>query len=781
MVKKRTLRVALCLALGGALLSSCQDIADDDHYKSPSWLKGNAWEVLQGEGRYTQFLHAIELTGYKPIVNGQSILTVMAPDDDAWQRYLTAEGCQSVDDVWQRDPAGLKKTVGFHLMYYAYDWAKLVNFRPSEGDGAGEEAKERNAGLWYKHRTRSQDDMEDMRGKLSGQDTTLTVYHYERFLPVLSNKFFSSYGIDAKHNYEYFFPQSQWTVSGDGFQVANASVQDRQAVVTDNGYLYHVSQVVRPMETIYQTLKQKPDYSDFIALYDQYASFSPAATETSDNVGRPVYQLVHSPLPNIACEWPTTNFRQMSLLESQGHTIFAPTNEAIASFFQDYWTKEGGYEKLSDLDPLITEYFIRQSFADGNIIRFPEEINNGEVTTVFGTVIDIDPESVDDRLFCENGVVYGMNQMKAPRIFTSVVGPAFCDTTYQCFLYTLDKSELILSLASQNTSFLALVPSNRQYLQNEPAMRLNVTTQGKNLEVYSDVDGNYANMGSSQARSIVNMHTAMGTVDLKTVNPSLGYYNPRVVETNTAFNYWFILDGQITTNARFNEQLNPAYEGTPFVDFRQIEGTSSGRLQGGDGWTNGMTYAYDADDLFAEQTGDGVEHLLAIGNDKNYAYYLFSQLLQKAGLAAGGLLPSLASEGNRLIVFVPTNEAIRQHLEEIPGASRLTIAADGTMSGTPTGTQKTELANYLRRYFVSSLMNTFTSYPYPGSQCKGRFLTMGGDYVELRDNVGQLSIGMEGAASVAFSQQYHQLPFAFSDGCMQLIEGVLAGEAPNDK
>ncbi len=760
------------LSVVGSCLMSCQDIADDDHYKAPSWLKGNAWQVMESEGSYATFLHAIELTGFKPIVAGQSILTVMAPDDAAWATFLNQEGYTSVDEMWQRDPLQLKKTVGYHLMYYAYDWQKLVNFRPNEGDGATAEQREQSAGLWYKHRTHSQDGMELVRGKLEGQDTTLTVYHYERFLPVLSNRFFQTTGIAAQQNYEYFFPGSQWTVNGDGFQVANASVSGSAATVTDNGYLYHVSQVVRPLETIYQTLRQNPNYSSFISLYDRYAHFMPAATETSDNVGKPVYLLSHSPLPNIAQEWMTTDYRAMSQLSSVGYTIFAPSNQAINSFFQSYWTSEGGYETLSDLDPLVAEYFIKQSFADGNTIRFPEEIRQGLVETAFGTPITIMPEEVDDRLFCENGVVYGMNQMDPPAIFSSVVGQAFRDTTFQCFLYTLDRSELLLSLASRNSNFMVLMPTNRQYNQSEPQMRLNQTTQGKLLEVYSDENGNFATMGAGQARSIVNIHTAQSNV-------GLGVMPLQVLETNVAFNYWFVADGKITTSARFNQQLNPAYTGNPFVAFHQLLPGFNTGIQGAPTWSNGMAYTYDSPDLFTEQTGDGLEHLLAVGNDKNYEYYLFSQLLQKAGLVSGGLLPSLASEGNRLVVFVPTNEAIRQHLSDIPGCKSLSVADDYTLTGTVTSTNKTLLANYLRHYFLSSLMNTITTYPYPGSQMTGTFMAMSGEKIDVVNDgltardMGTLSVGFHNQPRVAVSQKYHCLPFAFSDGCMQLLDGIL--------
>ncbi|MBQ4393525.1 MAG: hypothetical protein II826_10525 [Prevotella sp.] len=773
----KPLLTAIACAIAGTFAVSCQDIADDDHYAAPSWLKGNAYEVMQGDGNYTSFLKAIDLTGYKPIVNGQSILTVMASDDQAWADYLSQQGFDNVEEMWKQNPVELKKTVGFQLMYYAYDWQKLVNFRPNEGDGATAEAKEQGAGTWYKHRTRSQDDMEQVRGKLDGQDTTVTLYHYERFLPVLSNKLFQTLGIDAKTNYEYFFPSSQWSVSGDGFQISNASVKTQQPVVTDNGYLYPVSQVVRPLETIYQALRQRQDYTDFIGLYDTYASLTPAATETSDNVGKPVYQLIHAPLPNIACEWPVSNFRQMSLLSSVGYTIFAPSNQAISNYFQTYWTPESGYTSLKELDPLVAQYFIMQSFADGNTIRYPEEITKGLVQTAFGTPITINPSQVDLRLICENGVVYGMNQMEPPAVFRSVVGQAFRDTTFQCFLYTLDKSNLVLSLASDKTNFMVLMPTNKQFIQNEPQMRLNQTTQGKNIEVYSDVDGAFANMGQGKAESIVNMHVSQSHV-------AFGALPTQVYETNVAFNYWFVHDGKITTNARFNQQLNPAYQGSPFVEYHPLTSHPS-PLTPHLSSTNGMAYTYDSDDLFAEQTGDGLEHLLSVGNDKNYEYYLFAQLLQKAGLVNGGAMPSLTSQGNRLVVFVPTNEAIKQNVTNIPGCSALKIADDYSLTGNVTGNNKTALANYLRRYFVSSLMNTITSYPYPGSTMKGTFLTMSGEKLVIANDgltpqdSGTLSVGIEGQPRVPVSRKYLCLPFAFTDGCMHFIDGILTGETLN--
>ena len=572
---------------------------------------------------------------------------------------------------------------------------------------------------------------------------------------------FSSLGVDAKSNYEYFFPGSQWTGGSNGFNVANASVTDQDAVVTDNGYLYHVNQVINPMETIYTTLKNNANYSDFVSLYDTYAELTEADQETNTTLGKVVYTITHGALPNIACEWPVTNFRMMSTLERATYTIFAPSNQAIAKFFTNYWKPEGGYHSLSDLDPLILQYFIMQSFANNDTPVFPEDVEKGRVQTAYGTPINIETSKVDDRLFCENGIVYGMNDMEAPAIFSSVVGPAFRDTTYQCFMYALDKSDLVLSLASNKSTFVTLMPSNKQFNQNEPQMRLNTTTQGRDLEVYSDVDGNFANMGAGQARSIVNMHTASNVSQLSTTGT-------QVVETNTAFNYWFVHDGKITTSALFNQQLSPDYQDSPFVSFREIPSEEAGTS-----WANGRAYAYDYPQLFAEASGDGLTHRLAVGNDRNYEYYLFAQLLQKAGLVANGGMPSITSDDTRYIVFVPTNEAIRNNIADIPGCSALKIADDNTITGNVSTTNKTLLANYLRNYFVSSLMNTISSYPYPGSTCKGEFLTMGGEHLTISENAAGLSAGFSADSMVSVVQKYFCLPFAFADGCMHFIDGIL--------
>lgn len=757
-------------AVLGLMMTSCiDDLTTDPHYAIPSTLKGSAYETLQQAGNYGTFLKGVDLAGYKPIVDGKSDLTVLAPDDAAFERYLKEQGYNSIDEMYAADPLEVKKLIGFHLVYYSYDWNRFVNFRPGEGDGATPEELRVNAGCYYKFRTKSSDAIS--REWDPAQKDSVSVWHFDRFIPVFSGRLFETKGIDPKYNYEYFFPTTSWT--GDyvpagkqgGFNIADASVLNDGDVITDNGYLYYVDRVIRPLETIYTELKNNPDYSDYFELYEGYREYTKDAQLTTDFGGGTDLYLHGSSLLPIAYEWPTNTYRQADVNGREGYNIFAPSNAAVHNFFTSYWTKESGYTNLYDLDPLILRYFIYQSFGDEHSIAFPEEIKNRTVLTQFGTPINIDPDHVTWRQMCCNGVLYGMDAMEAPAIFTSVIGSAFRDVRYLPFLYALDGSDLVLSLASQKAHFVALIPDTTQFKGSE--MKLENITGGRELQVWSDEAGAYTALSGSAMRSLVNMHVSTAVDELKTEGL-------QVVETNTAFNYWYVVDGKITTSALFNRQLNPTWTGDIYFSFSPLERDAT-HSDGGQ-WDNGRAYTYASPQLFAEAEGDPLRRTLAVCNDRSYPYYLFSQLLVKAGLVTDQLL-TVATADARFIAFVPTNEAIRQHILDIPGCNSLTVSDDYVLGGTISSANKAKLASYLRSCFILSDLSPFSVYPYPGSGLSGTFDTSGTNKLVLTDDGTTLTVGFAGSdavpATLYDTERFHSLPFAYGDGCFLLLNDIL--------
>ena len=759
-MKKATfLRKMLWLLLIPFLATACDDKMDE-HYDIPDWVPASAWEVLQsGEhGNYSIFLEGAELANFKPMLEGQSILTVMAPDDNAFQAYLQKKGYASIKDIPINE---LKKLIGYHLMYYSYNTSNLINFRPT-GSTESDEDREVNAGLYYKHRTNSADEPTMEINPSTGEE--ILVYHQERYLPVFSYRYFQTKKIDAKENYEYFYPNSTW--NGDqGFNVSNASVKE-YGVKANNGYIHTLNQVLDPLETIYTELKKRSDYSTFLDLYNAYGVYEQNSTLTSlykDTYGvNAIYQYTHPNLANIACEWANTDYKQFEKNTKESYTIFAPSNTAIETFFNNFW-KKGGYTSLDDVDKTALKELIEQYVYKTSLV-FPEEIKKGTLVSASGSAIDnIDFASVKEPIMCVNGAVYGMNEMKLPTMLNSVIAPVYQYKDARTCLYALSGSGIRNSYTSPDSKFILLIPSKEQF----EAEQIYTVYSTQTLE--QETEDGRVTMGTNALTNIMYMHSANIASGESSQIPATGV---RVIPTQSSWNFWFIKDGKITCNALYNSQLNPQSTITNiFCDFTKMSDEK-----------NGSVYQFDYNGLFNAEDGD-ISRNIAICADKNYVYYCFAQLLKKAGLVSGETLFNAYKFENgigtraRYTAFIPTNEAIQKALIEgrIPGAINASFDADGTLTGT---FNAAELRNYLNAYFITLSSNSITSYPYIGSTMKS------GKYVSQQtaaegetapaliytDSGNSLSIQLEGGRKCNVIPDYNYFPFAFEYACFHLID-----------
>ena len=780
LLRKGVLGVAVASTLLSA--SSCQEnLAESDHYKAPDFLVGNAIEVLQNDGNYTTFLRGIELIGYTDVVSTQ-LLTVLAPTDEAFATFLAARGYQSIDEMYAAEPSFVKEMITYHLIYFAMDWDKMTNFRPIEGDGATEADKAVNAGMFNRMRTRCQSDMTTEYNSSVRAD--VKVVHYDRYLTVFSERLFQTMGIDAASNYNYFFPSSTWNPNhlANGFNVMNAAVLDTEAIVTDNGYLYHIDQVIQPAGTIYDELSTRSDYQMFSKLFNQYKYYSQDVTE-SEKRGIPVYTTHFNSLPDIANEWASSSFSNFTSNSFLSYNVIAPTDAAMNRMFSEYWQPGCGYTSVETLNPLIQLILLNECVlecdvnGDGssyeNYLCYPTFIDGGRAVSLLGTPIDLPSTEFDNRVFCNNGIIFGASRMSVPGVMGSAIGPSFKDVRYLNYLYTLYGSGLIGNFASNATSHVTLIPDTAQYRAER--MRLfRETVDGTSqytLQQWNDEAGDYANMGGGQLRNIVNMNTA----DEVSALPMTG---TAVIETNVSYNYWFIRDGKLTTNALFNQQLNPTFNDEIWYPFHEIE------RGGNETWSNGRAYAYNYPGIYQPVTAESLEAELSLNNDRNYPYYCFAQLLRLSGLAAEGMFVTTGANtvrieqdmtDNRFIAFVPTNDAIRDNLNSLPGCANLKIDPN-TYAITGRATQA-QLAAYLLSYFIVRDRNSFSAYPYVGSTCRGMFETGGTYNLQVIDDGQSLTIRATGEGAegndVPVMSKYHYLPFAFSDGAFQLVEGVL--------
>lgn len=762
---------------------SCNDKVSE-YYKRPDWITGSAYDVLKEKGNYNLFLEAVDVTGYKDIIGGNSIVTVMAPDDDAFKAYMQENNYNKITDI---PSVELDKLVSFHILYYSFSKERFVNFRPEEGDDCTEEEKAIKAGLFYKFRTRSKDaNTEEFD---IDRNLNISVYHFERYLPVFSYKYFQSKGIDAKNNYEYFFPDTEWK-GDEGFNVSNASVKEYENIAS-NGYVYEINKVLKPLNTIYQELQKNSDFSEFLAMYDKYSFYSLSDDLTQEfGNGTKLYLHYHAfPMADIALEWADANYLAFASNCSKSYSVFAPTNQAINDFFDDYW-KIGGYSSLAEVSSTsIKSLLLNCVYADDLV--FPDEIINKKVINkTDNSIIEFDvlSENVvpkEYRIMCENGALYGCKQLAAPAKFISVTGPAY---QYKNYLYYL---ELLHCLGNNENAFwstraryISLMPSNDQ-----------VTYAGffynpKTKKLCTDATGTFAVSDKSYAYGhIIDLAATPGNYTDFTTS---GYGVFRTASPDYTY-YVYSRKGpkgnlQLSNSFKFNEIIYPPVgevsvsEDNVFYDAEEI------KYKNGE-WINGKSYAYK-DVLFVSKPNDVrlqyttfASLMYYSGTNYSLPYYGFYNLMVKAGLYNVKAF-SLPTTETTFLMLIPTTKAIEEALinNAIPGV-KLVSQYDKTKNlfSQIEVTNNETLQNYMLNYFIPLSGAGISNYPFLGweediskgmetlneSEVAGKTVI---SKVIIKDKGNSLSANLNGGNYIDFLPDYHYLPFIFNDGCVQFLQ-----------
>ena len=166
---------------------------------------------------------------------------------------------------------------------------------------------------------------------------------------------------------------------------------------------------------------------------------------------------------------------------------------------------------------------------------------------------------------------------------------------------------------------------------------------------------------------------------------------------------------------------------------------------------------------------------LAICADKRYVYYRFVALMKEAGMIASEMITDLSSV-ERFIAFIPTNDAIQTALSDnrIPGITNGSFDESGSF--TADAVDKAALKSYLLSYFITNTKNALVNYPYVGSTMKSQaYNTLSESYptIDYTDDGSGLSVQLTGRGACHVIADYDCFPFAFKDGCFQLIDEAL--------
>lgn len=713
------------------LLTSCETEMDK-YYELPAWLKGNSWEVLESKGNYSIFLKGVEKTSYKDLIQGKGQITVMAPTDDAFKAFFAKRKINSLDDLSATE---LDKLIAYHLVYYSFTKDRFENYNP---EGIDAEAQATAPGLYYKFRTKSRDAI-TVETDSTDNLRVKKVMHKERFLPVFSHNLFNSKHIDAKSNYEYFYPTSTW--SGDnGFNVSNATVTE-YGIVTDNGYVYTLSQVIEPLETIYNKLSSSNDYSSFKSIYDKFIDYKyDASSTTSYGKGDSLFLHYHTTLPAIASEWTNdlsssvADYAQLSNLSKRAMNIFAPNNTSLDAFYDKYWRPYYGNKGLKKVNFIPLLALLSNHVNNGEIL-FPETIETGKTLTSWGTPIVFDTKAAKLKQMCVNGSLYGLEHVIIPPMFEKVTSPMYCNPDYNMFL-DMSQSYIDILLSDQN-QFKIFYPTDDMLLSH--------TTLGGASIGYVNTNSNKYGAQEIQINGMNGMETMKATqkkilsgnhIVIKTMSSR---DDEAVYRTISSYNYIYTKGDKVYSSASYNS-------GAAVPTFRKINS-----------WSNGTAYALegDASALVPEssQFKDVVTSAVACPAD----FSAFNKLITTSGLAK--TVPSFNFlQGNRFMALIPIQKVVDSNSGKIPWASA------------------TKLVDYLKYYFVDVNASGLLDYPFPGAGVKGELTTFkklsNGNMAKLTliDTGSGLQI-KDAKGNVVNVISY--FPRIYSDGVAYLIDGLL--------
>lgn len=600
---KKLFRIQVLIVLFSALWG-CEDKMEK-YYERPDWLRGNAYEIMQERGNFSMFLSAIDRIGYKTVLNGRELCTVMAPDDAAFQKYLARHGYSSIADVPEDT---LKLLVTYHIVKRSYEPDMLLGFHvEAAADAKGD-------GTAFKFETYAQPDPFDMTNPFTGQ--RIKTANDNQYLPIISTRLFKTKKCtDYGENYRFFWPDVNWLGDDEQLYAQNAAVIEK-GIPTDNGFLYVLDDVCEPLRTVYGALEkpQKGNFSQFLELYNRFAEVAYKKMSTS---GDSLYSFNHyrmsskaksvafgDQLPCLAStigyhgEYNTRDDWFMYLTYS--YNCLAPTNAALEDYFSR--NMEGNFTNWKDVPQLTLYYMLRPYVKEGEDLLLPEIIFTDGIKGDMGEKWEVEKEDIVNKEFCSNGVVYGINQVFEPLVFSIVTKPLFLSPDYTLMANSLFKVEAIPTLTDQTADKYTLFIVPDTILEGDLYnMRMNYGGDYFN-DSKEAVEKNGDNINTVDASALQSI------ADMSVVLTSIRDFGQRTYyATRNGDTYLYTMNGELYDQ-----------DGIPLSILQSWE------------TTNGMTYAIDRL-LYKDSEQLKNTRPTTLATLKNQ-YQEFYQLLKKAGL-----------------------------------------------------------------------------------------------------------------------------------------------------
>lgn len=645
-------------------LLGCETMHEKDGSR---YSLGTTCQILENRGNFTCFIKALDRCGYRRLVDGGGLVTVFAPDDRAFESYLQEH--YGTVDVEQVPVDELTLLVGCHMIQFAYTPEDFLSFSMTSSD----DGTDTGDGSCYKYKTYGRVPVEEYTDPINRRRVRL--FSREKYMPVFSTRMFAKRGIaNAEEDYRRFFPDVNWMGTDDRLYAGNAAVVE-SGIPTDNGYLYVVDKVMEPARTVYKELADpaSADYSICKRLFDRITLYQYDANLTKNyaaSTGDSLYLHYHwkapsrtSEIPEIASEW--TYHDENGVVFDRGlryaNNCFFPKDEALGAYLREFF-KEYGTLTQEDYLALIPEnaiyHLLRAHVYGSEDLILPSELDMSPIVGVNGERFNLSTSELEEVRYCSNGVIYGINKVFVPAVFTHLTAPLFRYPQFAFYARAFNTKNMYQQTVDPSNRFTLFIQDDQDLATAGYSSSEGTTTHGD--YTFRSKSGN---MNANGISNLLMSQFVYGDLPALEETDDLRYFVAKDEKT-----YFYIKDKtlydysgkELTIKATFETENGTVYQTDRVIPARAGAYSETGKLP---------------------------------------EYAQFKALMIQAGLGnnSGGLVTPI-TDG---LVFFPTNEAIAAAQQ----AGMIPEVVDGDV---------TELRKWLQYYFVPLKKNRLSFYLLPG-------------------------------------------------------------------
>ncbi|MGF2412359.1 fasciclin domain-containing protein [Ferruginibacter sp.] len=450
------------VVLFAALFTSCKK-SFDDYYARPDNLADPIYKQLVDNGKFTNFVSLIDKAGYKSTLAAAGYWTIFAPTDSAFTAdtefaaFIKGRGFNTVADV---DSTTAQMVVQYLLVYNAFENDRIDDFQSSLGWVPNVSYKRRTAyynsfyddtsytGIPYKAIASNRNNTAGNIGYYVFADNG------NKYIPCFTNDFLAGQGL-SQADYNYFYPNSTFS----GFNIANAKVTQKN-IAAENGVIHIIDKVVTPAKSIDQYLRNKPEYSLFRSLLEQFMVLFISNAEAtrryqvlnggSTDVAVKVYSNLLAFSPN------NENFFKLQDNDAQrdGWTMFVPTNDSLSKYINTVVLEQ--YPSLNSLPLSIIADLINAHMFQTTVwpSKFGSTYNFlGEPARMNNTT------DIVEKKILSNGIFYGTKKVNQPSVFATVYGKAYLNPNYKLMTRLLDM-EIKSNITNPNVKYTLFMMSD---------------------------------------------------------------------------------------------------------------------------------------------------------------------------------------------------------------------------------------------------------------------------------------------------------------------------------